>query len=697
MFRRVAGVVGLVALLALGACDKIQRPVGHKAGAGADWTTHNGDAGETAFSQLDQVDRDSVARLGLAWAMDLSEGTLEATPVAADGVIYFTGSRANVYAVDGVTGKLLWTFDPETWKFAPNKMMYSFSVNRGVAYAGGRIFSAALDGRLFALDAKTGKTLWSVQTTPLDSPETITGAPRVFKDKVLIGQGGADFGARGYVTAYDQASGKQVWRTYMVPGTPEQNRGDPAMERAAATWHGQYWKTGTGGAAWDGLTFDPELNRVYIGTANAGPWDPDLRSPGGGDNLYTAAIVALDADTGKYVWWYQTTPRDSWDYDATQQMTLAELSIAGKRRKVLMQAPKNGFFYVIDRESGKLISAEKFGKVTWAERIDPATGRPVEAKNVHYETGEVTVWPSSIGAHTWHSMAFNPASGLVYIPYMQVGVRLTRGQPVVGQVAMNGITVWGHAEGPGDGQGALVAWDPIRQKEVWRAQHTQLWNGGAMTTAGGLVFQGDAEGWFAAYDAATGKRLWQFYAGEGIVGAPMTFSAKGKQYVSVLSGYGGAVAAWVPTTLAGWKYAGPHRLLTFTLDGKAVPPPTPQPDKTVHALDVPGLKIDPADVAAGAKVYAYCGACHGLYLQSPGGPGPDLRESALALDPENLWSVLHDGALMSRGMPRFAMLSREQVAKLYIYIRAGARQAASDPGKVSPTAPEAPRSGLGTR
>ena len=332
-------------------------------GAAANWASHGGDVNESGFSRLQQINTSNIARLGLAWSLALpGEATLEATPLAVDGVLYFTGSYAAVYAVDAVTGKLLWKYDPQTWKHYPIKMLFSFAANRGVAYADGRIFSAALDGRLFALDAKTGKLFWSVETTSPKSMQTITGAPRVFDGKVIIGNAGADFGARGYVTAYDAATGSQVWRFYTAPGKPEDNKGDPAMERAAATWSGQYWKTGTGGAVWDSITFDPELNRIYLGTGNAGPYDPSLRSPGGGDNLYTASIVALDADTGKYVWHYQAVPRDAWDYDCTQQMTLAELTIEGKKRKVLMQAPKDGFFYVLDRETENSFQLRKSAK-----------------------------------------------------------------------------------------------------------------------------------------------------------------------------------------------------------------------------------------------------------------------------------------------------------------------------------------------
>lgn len=323
-------------------------------GAAADWPSHGGGADESGYSRLDEIKISKIGRLGLSWFLDLpGEISLEATPLEANGVIYFTGSYAAVYAVDAASGKLLWRYDPETWKFNPGKMKYLiYPVSRGVAYADGRIFSAAQDGRLLALDAKTGNLLWSVETTDHTGFQTITGAPRTFNGKVIIGFGGADIGVRGYVTAYDAATGKQAWRFYTVPGTAEQNRGDPVMERAAATWNGDHWQAGPGGAVWDSITFDPKLNRIYLGTANAEPYDPDKRSPGGGDNLYTASIIALDADTGKYVWHYQVNPRDAWDYDCTQRMTLAELVIDGKTRRVLMQAPKNGFFYVLDATTG---------------------------------------------------------------------------------------------------------------------------------------------------------------------------------------------------------------------------------------------------------------------------------------------------------------------------------------------------------
>jgi quinohemoprotein ethanol dehydrogenase len=687
MVMRSAAGLALCSLLLLSACDVPGRHAG-TVGAAENWTSRNAATDESAFSRLKEITTGNVGRLGLAWSLDLpGEATLEATPVAVDGVLYFTGSYGTVYAVDGRSGKTLWTYAPETWKNHPEKMMFGFAANRGVAYDNGKIFSAAFDGRLFALDARTGRLLWSVETTPAQSMQTITGAPRTFKGKVIIGNTGADFGARGYVTAYDQASGKQAWRFYTAPGSPEQNKGDPVMEKAAATWTGEYWKTGTGGVVWDSITFDPEFNRIYIGTANAGPYDPEVRSPGGGDNLYTASIVALDADTGKYVWHYQTNPRDAWDYDATQQMTLADLKIDGTSRKVLMQAPKNGFFYVLDRTTGKLISAEKLGKATWADHIDLKTGRPVEAKNIRFEAGDITIWPASMGAHAWMSQAYDPQTGLVYIPYMQSGIHYSKGKPIPGGVFVGGLGIKDVEADPMDGKGALVAWDPVAQKAAWRAPLDTIWNGGAMATAGGLVFQGAADGYLRALDARTGQPLWKTYTGMGIIAAPMSYAAGGKQYVSILVGYGGSAAIWGELMQSGWNYRAPRRLLTFAIDGKAAMPPSPPRDFAVHPLDDPKVKLDPADVAAGYALSLPCAVCHGRNLVSTGGPAPDLRESQIALDPDSFYSVVHEGVLMQNGMPRFAF-TRPQVMQLWAYVRSRARETLAEQKAPSAAATE---------
>jgi quinohemoprotein ethanol dehydrogenase len=654
-------------LLLLAACeDKVAPVAPGSVGAAENWTSHNAGADESAYSRLAGINTRNVAKLGLTWWLDLpGEATLEATPLAADGVLYFTGAYATVYAVDGVTGKLLWTYDPQSWKHNPAKMHFGFAANRGAAYAGGRIFSATFDGRLLALDAKSGKLLWSVETVPRDGVQTITAAPRAFAGKVIIGNGGADFGARGYVTAYDQASGKQVWRFYTAPGSPDENRGDPAMELAAATWAGEYWKSGTGGGVWDSFTFDPELNRIYLGTGDAASYDLQAHGPGGGDNLYTSSIVALDADTGRYVWHYQVNPRDAWDYDSTQQMTLADLTIAGKPRKVLMQASKNGFFYVLDRYTGALISAEKIGKADWAERIDLTTGRPVEA-----EAAAAGLGPDRTGAHGWQSMSFSPRTGLVYIPYMQRGPA-----PSPSGLQVDKASLGPARTDPMDGKGGLVAWDPIARKARWTVPHDTLWNGGVLSTGGGLVFQGAADGYVCAYDSGSGERLWRFNAGQGVIAAPMSYAVDGRQYVAVLAGYGGAAALDSDLMNAGWKWGSPRRLLVFALGGRSKLPPTPPADMTVHALDDPKLNLRPEDVAAGRELFRTCAACHGRDLVGVGAPGPDLRESQIALDPEMFWTVVQDGALVERGMPQFADLTPQQMVQLYAYIRAGAREA----------------------
>jgi quinohemoprotein ethanol dehydrogenase len=663
-------------------------------GTEADWIAVGGAADEASYSRLTEIDTANANELGLAWSLDLpGEVTLEATPLAVDGIIYFPGSYATVYAVDGATGKQLWKYDPQTWKHNPAKMHFSFGANRGVAYEKGKLFVAALDCRLIALDAKTGKELWVAETSPPGSFNICTGAPRTMNGKVIIGNGGADFGARGYVTAYDSNSGKELWKFYTVPGNAEQNKGDAAMEAAARTWSKDFTKhTGGGGTVWNGMTYDPELDRVYIGTGNTGPYDPAARDPGGGDNLYAVSIVALDAKTGNYLWHYQQNPRDAWDYKSTQNIVMATLVINGKPRKVLMHAPTNGFFYVLDRETGKLVNEPgKTTVITWAKGIDMKTGRPIEEPDIRYEKGRTEIWPGTIGGHNWQAMSYSPKTGLVYIPLHQIGAMFERGNSTTD----DGFNVMGLTTAPitkkeGDGKGYLLAWDPVKQKEAWRVPHEFLWNGGTMVTAGNVVFQGTADGYFRAYDAADGTELWKFNASLGIFAAPMSYSIGGKQYVSILVGYGGATSAFGKFMDVGWKYgAQTRRLLTFAIGGKATIPAEPPRDMKIHAVDDPKLVLNEADIAAGRILSVQCAACHGVGFNSPGTPGPDLRGSGIALDLASFGHLLKTGALLQNGMPRFENLTDEQIRQLHAYIRARAREALGTRKETNTPAPAA--------
>ncbi|MDE8653616.1 PQQ-dependent dehydrogenase, methanol/ethanol family [Novosphingobium album (ex Liu et al. 2023)] len=667
-----------IALIAAGPTMNAVAASQKAVGAGDDWPAVGGGFDETGYSRLAQIDAANAGKLGLAWSLDLpGEVTLEATPLEVGGVVYFTGSYAKVYAVDAATGKQLWTYDPEVWKHHPDKMHFSFGANRGMAYENGKVFAAALDGRIFALDAKTGKELWIAESIPPGAFNISTGAPRVMNGKVIIGNGGADFGARGFVTAFDANTGRQLWRFYTVPGTPDQNRGDPAMEAAAKSWGANFTAaTGGGGTVWNGITFDPELNRVYIGAGNAGPYDPQKRDPAGGDDLYTSSIVALDADTGKYIWHYQENPRDSWDYKATPNIVTATLTIDGKPRDVILHAPTNGFLYVIDRRTGKVISAGGTTVITWAKGIDLKTGRPIEEPDIRYETGLTKIWPGTVGGHNWQAMSFSPKTGLVYIPVQQIGARFSREGGSENAFNVMGLMLEPIVEQEGDGHGYLVAWNPVTQQQAWRVRHKGLWNGGTLATAGGLVFQGTADGFLRAFDGVTGKEVWKFDAGLGIIGAPISYSLGGRQYVSVLVGYGGTTSAYGHFMDMGYKYGlQPRRLLTFALDGKQSLPASPPPNFVVSALDDPDYKLVEADVQAGRALSIRCAACHGVGLQATGTPGPDLRESAIALNLDSFSTLLKTGALIERGMPRFDMLSDDEIRQLHAYVRAKAREA----------------------
>ncbi|HEY9219099.1 MAG TPA: PQQ-dependent dehydrogenase, methanol/ethanol family, partial [Phenylobacterium sp.] len=527
-----------------------------------EWLSYGKGYSEQRFSPLTQISAENVGQLGLAWSaqFDTDRGQ-EATPLMVDGVLYTTTAWSKVYAFDAKTGAAKWAFDP---KVAGQKGFDACCdvVNRGVAIWKGRVYVGTLDGRLIALDAATGKPVWTVQTTDTAKPYTITGAPRVIKGKVIIGNGGAEYGVRGYVSAYDADSGNMVWRFYTTPnptGAADNAASDKIMaSRVSATWFGEGWKESGGGATiWDAMAYDPQLDVLYLGVGNGSPWNHLKRSDGKGDNLFVSSILALKPDTGEYVWHYQTTPGESWDYTATQHIILADLNIGGAPRKVLMQAPKNGFFYVLDRTNGQLISANNYVPTTWATSVDLRTGRPIENPAARYANAPSLQMPAPFGGHNWHPMAFNPKTGLVYIPAQEVPFAYTNAaeyayRPGAWNIGLNFLA----NALPTDKavmaglksmiKGELIAWDPVAGKARWKVQHPYFWNAGVLTTAGNLVFQGAAEGEFAAYDATNGKKLWAYKTTNGVIAAPMTYELGGEQYVALMVGYGGAGALSAP-------------------------------------------------------------------------------------------------------------------------------------------------------
>ncbi|OCK56114.1 alcohol dehydrogenase [Bradyrhizobium sp. LMTR 3] len=640
----------------------------------SDWPTIGLDYAETRFSKLNQINADNVKKLGLVWSYPLeSSRGVEATPVVVDGVMYQTASWSVVHAIDARTGKRLWTYDPKVDRTKGYKGCCDV-VNRGVALWKGKVFVGVYDGRLIALDAVTGKVVWEKDTLiDKEHSYTITGAPRVFNGKVVIGNGGAEYGARGYVTAYDAETGNQAWRWFTVPGDPSKPFEDESMAAAAKTWDpaGKYWINGGGGTAWDTITFDPDLNLVYIGTGNGSPWNRDVRSPSGGDNLYLASLVALNADTGKYVWHYQETPGDHWDYTSTQPMILADLTIDGTPRKVILHAPKNGFFFVVDRTNGKFISAKNFVDVNWATGYD-ANGRPIEVKEARGREQYDSI-PGPYGAHNWHPMSFNPQTGLVYLPAQNIPVNLTPEKAVKHNAQEPGkfasAAGWNvgfmlNATPPKSAPfGRLLAWDPVKQKEAWRAEYVAPWNGGTLTTAGNLVFQGTADGRFIAYNATTGEKLWETPVGTGVVAAASTYIVDGKQYVSIAVGWGGVFGIAARAT----ELQSPGTVYTFALDGKA-PPPAFVKYQTEGLLA--GVKYDPKDVPEGTALYVTaCAQCHGVPGVDKGGNVRNLGYVSKETI-ENLKNFVFKGPFHDQGMPDFTgKLTEADVVKIQAFIQ----------------------------
>lgn len=684
--RRACGAAVTLALVLLAAASaRAQTVIDNAALAnetdGTNWPEYGRLFDEQRYSPLDQINRTNVKRLGLVWSLDLPDvWNVSSAPVEVDGVIYLAVGFSVVKAVDAATGKLLWSYDPHC---APAKMRLAWGI-RGLAFWKGRLYVGVQDGRLLALDAKSGQLLWQTQTTEPGDHRYITGAPRVFEThsgpKVLIGHGGGDYPhVRGYVSAYDADDGHLDWRFYTVPGNPADGFENPALAMAAKTWTGEWWKYGGGAAAWNALTYDPAFNRVYIGTDNGLPWNRKLRSPGGGDNLFVSSIIALDADTGRYVWHYQTTPGETWDYSSAMDMVLIDAPLDGQPRKLLLQAPKNGFFYVIDRATGKLLSAEKFTKVTWADHVDLKTGRPVEYPGVRYEHGEALIWPGAGGGHNWQPMAYSPATGLAYVPVQVLpGYYDDRGYtPATWSMDRDGplgIHAFFDDIPKNAGHSSLLAWDPLKQRKVWEVPTPGISDGGLMATAGGLVFQGQIDGKFLAHDAATGETLWTYDLGVGTQAPPITYQVDGKQYVSILAGWaGGPMLMGSASAQFGWVGRGhPRRLLTFALDGDARLPPTPPP-ALPQPLDDPVFKVDPALAARGQRIYAqYCTICHGVAVVA-GGYAPDLRASGVPLDHAAFAAIVRDGGLLARGMPPFPEFSDQDLSALQHYIRERAR------------------------
>ncbi len=640
------------------------------------WLVHGRTFDEQRFSPLKQINEQNVKQLGLAWhyKLDVDRG-VEASPIVVDGVMYTTGAFSIVYAFDAAAGKLLWKYDPQVNREVSTNACCDV-VNRGVAVLEGKVYVATLDGYLDALNAVTGKRVWRVDTiTDRARPYTITGAPRIAGKNIVIGNAGGEFGVRGYATAYDAKSGKQAWRFFTVPGDPKKPYESKALELAAKTWKGdKYWEYGGGGTVWDSMAYDPELNLLYLGVGNGSPWSSYARSPGGGDNLFLSSIVAVKADTGEYVWHYQTTPGDKYDFTATQHLILAELKLGSATRKVIMQAPKNGFFYVLDRKTGEFISAEKYVNVTWASHVDPKTGRPAEdAAATDYSKEIKLIMPSPFGGHNWHPMSYSPLTGLVYLPTQDMAFPYSndpnykpgkRGFNVAQLPIPNPEDEATIKQMVAGSVGYLLAWNPVTQKPAWKVTYKHPLNGGVLSTAGNLVFIGTTDGRVVAYSADQGAQLWEAPAQTGIIAPPVTYMVKGEQYVTVMAGWGGVLGVIGGDIAAAAKVKSVARVLTFKLGGKADLPPLP-PDAPIPAP--PPLMASGQVIQVGRMLYtAYCSTCHGGAAVG-GGVIADLRH--LNQNKHEAFVSIVQNGIASKGMPSYAgVLKDDEIKAIQAYV-----------------------------
>jgi quinohemoprotein ethanol dehydrogenase len=683
--RKIAVLAAGVFAVTLGGCnERSAHPVQESTTANPDeWTSWGRTGDESHYSPLDEINTDSIVDLKLAWHFDLPPNYSPTTPLAAEGKIFFTQGHGHIRALDAVTGKLLWEYDSGARDRTTSRFQLSWG-NKGIAYWDHRVYLAAADGLLIALDAANGKEVWKVRDFPITDMRTMTGVPRVFGGKVLIGHGGADVSPiQGYVSAYDAKTGKLAWRFYTVPNDPSHPAATKADEVMQPTWKGDWFgKDGVrkagGGTVWNAMSYDAELNLVYLGVGNGYPYDHLKRSPGGGDNLFLASIVAVNADTGEYVWHYQTCPAEQWDCTSTTDMTLATLDIDGKARKVLMQAPKNGFFYVIDRTNGQFISAQPIAKVTWAKGIDQKTGRPIENPGIRYQgkPGLFELWPGPTGAHSWAPQAYSPQTGLVYVPIIHQGALIgdgTTGGPIQGI----GVKLLPEVDLPGGRHAYLRAWNPVTQKLAWEKKLPGSWPGGVLATAGGLVFQGRLDRRLMAYDAKTGKELWNYPTEAPVQGAPISFRMNGKQYITVITGPGGEGASTRSVGGEAWRtdYTLTRQVLTFAIGGTDGFKPAALPPLTAPAD--PAFKPDPALAAKGEGAFMRCMGCHGNRAVS-GGSAPDLRYSPMIVDGNAFHQIVKAGALKANGMPPFADMSDGDVEAIRFYLRTRSKTASAE-------------------
>ena len=723
----------LFASIGLAACDKRAAPAGETSKPARfaavsetrvlsaaqepdQWFTPGRDAEGSYYSPLDTINAATVGRLGFAWAYDLdTHRGLEATPIVVDGVMYTSGNWGRVYAVDATSGRELWTYDPQVpgqW----GRYACCDVVNRGVAVRDGRVYVASLDGYLHALDARTGRRLWRVDTLPGRGPTAfpyfITGAPLIAGGLIVIGNGGGDFaGARGSISAYDLHTGTFRWRFYTVPRDPRLGPQDqPQLEAALKTWDRRYdWKVGGGGSVWDGMAYDASLRLIYFGTGNASPYQVVDVDRAGLDELYVASILAVHADSGQLAWHYQPTPGDAWDYDSTAKVVLADLTIAGQRRSVLMQANKNGFLYVLDRKTGEFLAGQPFAAMTWTEGLDPRTHRPITAAHANWMREPRVIFPAATGAHGWQPMSYSPRTGLVYVPVIDAPMVYvnTQHRPaglIEGNFdlafffpedydpqALEGLfgklpsleALARTVKEPLRSRGVLRAVDPKTGTIAWEQPGTNVWDGGVMSTAGNLVFRGDAAGFLNVYAADSGRLLKRIEVGTSIMAAPMTYRVAGQQYVAVMAGYGGGVLySPFPPDSAAYRYGNQGRIVAFRLDGGSVPKPSPV--RETPAPDPPVREGTPAQVAQGAVLYSrFCSRCHVF------GRGilPDLRRMSPTTQ-QLFYEIVLKGAYQAKGMARWDdVLSDSDAQAIHAYLVDQAWQARASRHDAVPPGP----------